>query len=200
MTTPAIQGALLSPAEKQVLEWMLANGGVASAGTPNALISQSVQEGAHGVHQTVITLRDALMTVRDTQQGNGIKLYTFPLGKIFRLGASAENIIITTQSALTTLNSAVAGQFGVGSTTQANATLATTEQDIVQVTAFTSSAVAGTPPAAVRAYGIPNVTLLDGSATAIDAFFNIAIAGATDIDADATVSISGVITLNWLKV
>jgi hypothetical protein len=86
---------------------------------------------------------------------------------------------------------------GVGSTTQANGTLATTEQDIIQTTNVTSSTVINTPPAAVTGYGIPSVTLLDFTTTS-DVYFNIGVATATDIDADATVTVSGVITINWI--
>jgi hypothetical protein len=78
-----------------------------------------------------------------------------------------------------------------------NATLATTEQDIVQVTTFTSSATAGVAPAAVTGYGIGVFTMLDFTTTS-DAYFNISVPGATDIDADATVAVSGVITINWI--
>lgn len=203
MTTDFIQNSQLSIVEKQVLERLRTAGSETAGATPGAVSAQvAVQEfGAGQTHSTVLTLVNLPLTVRDTQQGGGVKIYTFPLGKIFRLGASAENIVIrTTSDVATTLNSAVTGQFGVGSTTQANATLATTEQDFVQVTAFTSSATTGAAPAAVRAYGVPVTTLLDGSATAVDVFFNVAVAGATDIDADATVLVSGTVTLNWIRV
>ncbi|HEX6826906.1 MAG TPA: hypothetical protein VF077_11375, partial [Nitrospiraceae bacterium] len=145
------------------------------------------------------TLLNLPMTVRDTQQGNGVKIYTFPAGKLIRLGASAEGVqIITTSDPTTTLNASVTGQFGVGTTTQANATLATTEQDIVQVTGFTASATQNAVPAAVRAYGAANLTVLDMTSVR-DIFFNVAVATATDIDADATVLINGVITINWIR-
>ena len=198
-----IQATLLSLEEKKVLSELLAPTSTGVGGVPSAVAGSVgvAEQGSSGARTTVLTLNGMPLTVRDTQQGGGVKIYTFPLGKIFRLGASAENIVITTTSDVTTtLNTAVTGNFGVGSTTQASATLATTEQDIVQVTAFTSSATTGTPPAAVRAYGIPSVTLLDGSATAIDVFFNVAVASATDIDADATVSVSGIVTINWIRV
>jgi hypothetical protein len=54
-------------------------------------------------------------------------------------------------------------------------------------------------PAAVKAYGVPSVTLLDGSSTAISLFMNVAVAGATDIDADATVEVNGTIEVHWIK-
>jgi hypothetical protein len=127
-------------------------------------------------------------------------VYTFPKGKLIRLGASVENLqIVTASDVATTLNASITGNFGVGSTTQASATLATTEQDIVQVTAFTSSATTGAGPTPVRAYGAANLTVLDGSSTAIDAFFNAACVTAGDVDADASLLINGVITINWIR-
>lgn len=200
MPNSLIQNALLDPEQKKVLE-ALSSG--SAAGGVGVGYGVGVEElGGSGAYRTtILTLTNVPMTVRDTQQGNGVKVYTFPKGKIFRLGASAENVIITTTSALaSTLNAGVTGNFGVGSTTQANGTLATTEQDFVQTTNFTTSATVNVAPAAARGYGVPNVTLLDGSSTAIDLYFNIGIATATDIDADATVTISGTITINWLRV
>jgi len=176
--------------------------GVDAAGVSQVAQAVAQEYGSQapgGVHSTVLTLTNVPLLVRDTQQGNGVKIYTFPAGKLVRLGASLENVqIITTSDPATTLNASVAGQFGVGTTTQANATLATTEQDIVQVTAFTTSATQNAVPAAVRAYGAPNLTVLDMTATR-DIYFNIAIAGATDIDLDATVLINGVLTINWIR-
>ena len=201
--TSIVQDSLLSLEEKRVLEAILAPG-AGTAGTINgALAGLSVQEfgsqAAGGPHTTVITMNGVPMTFRDTQQGNGVKIYTFPKGKLFRMGASAEGIqIVTTSDPATTLNASITGNFGVGSTTQASATLATTEQDIVQVTAFTSSATQGAFPAAVRGYGAPNATVLDFSSTS-DIYFNAACVTATDVDADATVKIFGVITVNWIR-
>lgn len=202
MTTPLVQAALLDPEIKKVLEQIISIGG-AVGGSPVAA-GVTVQEfGAAtpgAAHTTVLTLNGVAMTFRDTQQGNGVKLYTFPKGKIGRLGASAENIqIVTTSDPTATLNPGITGNFGVGSTTQANATVATTEQDIVQVAAFTSSATQGAYPAAARGYGLGSFTMLDGSSTPIDVFFNAACATATDVDADATVKIYGTVTINWIR-
>lgn len=200
--TDFIQNALLTLEQKKVLEAMLAPG-TGTAGTLNSVTGLTVQEYgsqvAGGPHTTVLTLNGVAMTVRDTQQGNGVKLYTFPVGKLFRMGASAENIrIVTTSDPTTTLNPSVTGNFGVGSTTQANGTLATTEQDFIPTTNFTASATQNAVPTAVRGYGAPNATVLDFSTTS-DIYFNIGVATATDIDADATVKIYGVITINWIR-
>jgi hypothetical protein len=202
--TSFVQDSLLSLDEKRVLEAMLAPGAGTAGALNGAVAGLSVQEfgsqAAGGPHTTVITLNGVSMTFRDTQQGNGVKIYTFPKGKIVRLGASAENVqIVTTSDPATTLNASITGNWGVGSTTQASVTLATTEQDFVQVTAFTSSATQGAYPTAVRGYGLGTFTVLDGSGTAIDVYFNAACVTATDVDADAAVKLYGTVTLNWLR-
>jgi len=200
--TSFIQGSLLSPEEKRVMEQMLlspstAVGAVAAAGVTAQEFGSPVNAG---YRTTVLTLNGMLVTVADTTPGTqsgGTKMYVFPKCKFTRLGATAKSLLLTTTSALTTLNSAVSCRYGVGTTVGTNATLATTEQDIVQVTTFTSSATAGVAPAAVTGYGIGVFTMLDFTTTS-DAYFNISVPGATDIDADATVAVSGVITINWI--
>jgi hypothetical protein len=181
-----------------------------NVGTPSIAgtsgVAQSVtglataEYGSDYIHTTVFTLTNLALTVRDTQQGGGVKIYQFPKGKIVRLGAGSDTTITTTSAIASTLKSGVTGNHGVGSTTQASATLATTEQDFVQVTNFTSSTTINVAPAAVKAYGVPSVTLLDGSSTAINLFFNVAVATGTDIDADASVVVNGTVIVHWIKV
>lgn len=180
-----------------------------NVGTPNVSgasgIAQSVdglsivEYGTDHIHSTVFTFTNMALTVRDTQVGGGVKIYQFPKGKISRLGASMTTTITTASAIASTLKSGVTGNHGLGSTTQASATLATTEQDFIQVTNFASSTTINVAPAAVKAYGVASVTLLDGSSTAINLFFNIAVATATDIDADASVLINGEATVHWIK-
>lgn len=203
MTTQAIQNALLTPEEKKVMEAIFAStSGTASAGGVESAVASyvSVEEfGGGGVHSTVLTLNNFPMTLRDTELGVGVKVYTFPKGKIYTLGCSADDVQVQLMSALTTLNSGVTCGFGVGSTTQANGTLATTEQNFVNVTTFTSPTAQYGLSAAVRGFGIPLTTALDGSGTAIAAFVNIGIPTLTDIDANADVRVFGKITLNWVR-
>lgn len=168
---------------------------------PVALSSyiSAVETGNGAYHQTVLTLTDLPITMRDTEQGGGAAIYDFPVGRICRVGASASIAVTTTSAVASTLNAGVTCNYGVGSVTQANATVATTEQDIVQVTAFTSSATIDVAGAVAAGVGAGVLASLDGLATAIQAFLNLAVAGATDIDADATTTVSGTITLNWVE-
>ena len=201
--TSFIQGSLLSPEEKRVMEQMLLSPSTA-VGTVQASGVTAQEYGSQtvaGMRTTVLTLNGLAVTVADTTPGTqsgGTKIYTFPKCKFTRLGATAKSLLLTTTSAIaTTLNSGVSCRYGVGTTVGTNATLATTEQDIVQVTTFTSGTTINVAPAAVTGYGIGVFTMLDFTTTS-DAYFNISVPGATDIDADATVAVSGVITINWI--
>lgn len=168
-------------------------------GAKNGATVSAVETGFGGTtHKTVLTLTATPITMRDTEQGGGVKIYDFPLGAITIVGASGSIAVITTSILANTLNTGVTCNWGVGTTTQASATLATTEQDILTVSAFTASAtinVAGATATKGRTAAPAN---FDGTATAIDAFLNLAVAGATDIDADATVTVTGTITISWL--
>jgi len=161
----------------------------------------SVVEKGDGIfHQTVFTFADAPITMRDTEQGGGLQIYTFPLGRILFLGGSGSITPTTTSAIATTLNSGVTCQWGVGTVTQANATLATTEQDLVQVAAWVSSTAINTAPAVSTASpGIAILTPYAGISTATAAFLNLAVATATDIDADATTTTDGTVTLTWVN-
>ena len=108
-------------------------------------------------------------------------------------------LIITTSVLADTLNTGVTCNWGLGSVTQANATVATTEQDFIQVTAFTASATVDVAGADSTGVGAGVLASWDGTSTAINAFLNLAVAGATDIDADATVTVSGTIKITWVN-
>lgn len=170
---------------------------LSATGMPNGATVTAAETGVGTVHQTVLTLTATPVTMRDTEQGGGVKIYDFPEGRIAFLGAVASIAVTTTSVLADTLNAGVTCNYGVGSTTQASATLATTEQDIVQVAAFTSSATINVAGAVAKAAGA--ATALDGTTTPIDAYLNLAVAGATDIDANATVTVSGTVTLNWIN-
>lgn len=172
------------------------------AGVVPAAVSGTVSAAEYGdgtFHKTVLTLTDVPVTMRDTEQGGGIQVYDFPVGSILRLGASGTIGVTTTSILADTLNTGVTCNWGVGSVTQSNATVATTEQDFVNVTAFTASATIDVAGADATGVGIGVVTPLDGTSTAINLFLNLAVAGATDIDADATVTVTGTVNIAWIN-
>lgn len=164
----------------------------AAAATGNV----ATERGNAVVHQTLLTLTGVAMTLADATVGGGVKIYDFPQGRILILGATGTMTFTTTSTLASTLNASVTGNWGVGTVTQANGTLATTEQDIIPTTNFTSSAtinVAGSTTSAALAASAQ----FDGTSTAKDAFLNVGIAGATDIDGDATVTATGTVLITW---
>jgi len=174
----------------------------AGAGSVPAAMAPYVTVAEYGdgvFHQTVFTLAAVPVTMRDTEQGGGVKIYDFPVGRIFRMGATGTIAVTTTSVLADTLNAGSTCNWGVGSTTQANATLATTEQDFVNVTAFTSSATVDVAGADATGVGASVLASLDGTSAAVDAYLNLAVAGATDIDADATVTVSGTVKITWVN-
>jgi hypothetical protein len=167
---------------------------------PAAVITSvtPIEKGDGVIRQTVLNLSNLPVTMRDTEQGGGVQIYTFPKGRITLLGATAK-IAVTTRSVLAdTLNASKTCNWGVGTVTQSNATVTTTEQNIVNVGAFTSSATINVASAAAAASGIGIVASLDGTSTPIAAFLNLAVAGADDIDANASVTVDGVVTISYV--
>lgn len=157
----------------------------------------SVSEQGNGVVQkSVFTLDGAVITMRDTEQGGGLKIYDFPEGRIQILGVTATMRMATTSAIATTLNSGVTCNWGVGTATQANATLTTTEQDLIPVTTWTSGTTINVLNTAAPA-ALAATAQFNGTTTPIDAYVNLAVAGATDIDANATVACTGVVTIVW---
>ncbi len=156
-----------------------------------------VEYGVGPVHQSVFTFTATPISLRDTEQGGGVKFYDFPEGRILFLGATGSIALTTTSVLANTLNAGVTYNWGIGSTTQANGTLATTEQNILQTTNGTASATINVAGAASKGVGV--LTPLDGTTTAIDAYLNVGIATNTDIDGDATVTITGTATITWMN-
>jgi hypothetical protein len=159
-------------------------------------LSSKTDGGPGGFYRTTITLNDVSQTVVNGTEYQGTKIYDFPECRMYVIGAVATLRQKTTSAIASTLNSGVTGAIGVGTATASATTLATTMQDIIPTTAFTSSTtinVAGTAVTAVLA----SPAVFDGTATAKDLFLNTAYATTGDVDADATQTISGTIVVTW---
>lgn len=153
------------------------------------------------VHQTVLTLASTPVVLAD-EAGvvayGGLKVYDFPAGAIFLLGAVAD-LALTKSSA--GVNADWDGDFGLGTVTASNnATLSSTEQDLIPTTA-TPQASAG----ATTARGISTSTeaakVLDGTATAKDAFLNILADDADHNVAGTACNIiaTGTVKISWVN-
>lgn len=161
----------------------------------------SVKERGYdgGLRETVITFLNTRIPLTD-EAGvvayGGLKVYDMPTGVIKFLGAET-SIALTKSSA--GVNADWDGDFGVGSVTASNnATLSSTEQDIIATTA-TPQAVAGVTTA--NGFSVTDVGL-DGRTTAVDVFINFLI---DDADHDVTTTacdliLNGTLKLQWTKI
>lgn len=156
-----------------------------------------VEQGAGPLRQSVITFDDvafALTDVAATVAYSGKKVYDFPAGSIKIFGAVAD--LALTKSAAG-VNNDWDGDFGVGTVTASNnATLATTEQDIIPTTA-TPQAASGATTAKGR--NAADIAPFDGTSTAVDVYLNFLV---DDADQDVTTTptnliVNGTLTITW---
>lgn len=174
----------------------------ANVGTVAGATITAVERGNGVIHQTILTLTNVPVALVDAHVGGGSKIYTFPEGRIAVLDAIASVAETTTSALAGTLNASAVLSAGIGSvqtTTQDSGTLATTQQDIVNAFAVTASAVVNVAGAAATGK-ITATTLLryDGTGTAQAVYLNAGVVTATDIDADATTTWSGTVTITWI--
>lgn len=169
-------------------------------GTDPAVSGSVISEYMFGhLHRTTFTFTAVALTLADATVGAGVKIYTFPAGAITVIGAAGQVAETTTSVLASTLNTGVTLNFGLGSTTQANGVLATTEQNILQTSNLTASATVSVAGATAKIGKTNAVTLLDGHATPAAIYFNVGVATATDIDADATTTYTGIFRVDWFN-
>lgn len=161
-------------------------------------VTSKTSGGPGGFYQTTITLDNVAQAIVNGTEYQGTKIYDFPEGRIYVLGTVATLQQKTTSAILSTLNGSSTGAISLGTATASNVSLTGTMVDILPSTAFTSSAtinVAGTAVTAVLAAA----AFFDGTGTAKDVFLNTAYATTTDVDADATQTISGTVVITWVN-
>lgn len=164
-------------------------------GTPNGT-GVTVSASQAGYTKTVLSFENVAIAMADAAgvvAYGGLKVFDFPEGLIHILGATA-NLDLTKSSAgiIATWD----GDFGVGTVTASNnATLASTEQNVIPTTA-TPQAVAGVTTADGVSTGS---VLLDGTTTPVDLFLNFLV---DDADHDVTTTpadiiVNGTLTFIW---
>lgn len=178
-------------------------------GTAVAIQGMTVSElGVGPLRITEFVFEACELTIPNADAFLGTKIYDFPTGVIHVLDAVGALTLTTTSVIADTLNSGVTVNWGLGSATASNVTLATTMIDMLPgsggtLPAFTSSTVINVASAKDVDY-LKHATaqnaaaIFDGSGTAIDMYFNLAVPTNTDIDADATVEVDGVIYVYWM--
>jgi hypothetical protein len=168
------------------------------AGAANgATVTASEKGSAVGVKQTTLTLASTPVTVANTTGASfgGVKLYDFPAGRILVLGVSASLGFVWTDEDIAADGS---GDYSLGTTITADATLATTDVDLLPSTAMTDPAVLGV--AAATSAALAASAQFDGTATAKDLNLNIIIDDADVSDAASDVVLaSGTVTVHWIN-
>lgn len=159
--------------------------------------------GGYPVHHTVLQFTNQAVTISDTNAYGSLEVYDFPSGVIAVLASAAKFTFTTTTTIASTLNSGVTVQWGVGTAAASATTLATTMIDLAPgtgqtVPTFTSSTTIDVAPTAATAYLKASTAPFDGTSAAKKAYLNFALATATDIDADATLAVNGVLELIWV--
>jgi hypothetical protein len=175
--------------------------GTVGAGTKSGATVTVVERNTGIIHQSVFTFTAFPLTVPNAvagTQGIGAKFYDFPEGRIAILGATGSMAETTTSIILNTLNGGVTAKWGVGTTIGTNATLATTEQDLIPVTSITSSATINVAGAVSNA-ALSAPAQFDGTGTAKAAFLNFSVPTDGDLDADATITLTGTVTITWIN-
>ena len=167
--------------------------------TPSSGTIAIKREQIGPLSQLTLTLDNVQQTVVNGTEYQSTQLLTFPEGRLFVLGTTATLRQKTTSALASTLNASSTGAISLGTAAASSTTLATTAVDLLPSTAFTSSAtvnVAGTAVSAALAAGAQ----FDGTSTAKKMYLNTAYATTTDVDGDATQTISGtiVVTYVWL--
>jgi len=153
------------------------------------------QESDGLVRQTVITVSSLAIAMTDatTAGSHGHqKLGDFPAGNIVVLGAVTD-LSVTGDGSAVASDASVVGSIGTVQTQTDNATLTTTEADIVASTAATLTSDVGAMAGKTTALAV-----LDGTSSAKSAYLNFAIPDA-DSSGDGTLTVSGTITLIWVN-
>lgn len=155
----------------------------------------AVELGDAALKKTVITLTNASITMTDAGAAGShgsLKVYDFPAGVISYIGGTTDLTIARVGTAITA-TAAVVGALGTATVGTDDATLTTTEADLIPETASTLTAGAGVTKGK---YAVAPQAPFDGTATAIDAFLNFAIPDAGSTGNDALL-VNGTITIVW---
>lgn len=171
---------------------------VSNVGAPSVSTVTARHEQFGPLCKTILTLDNVAQTVVNGTEYQGTKIYDFPAGRILVLGVTATLRQKTTSALASTLNASSTGAIALGTATASSTTLASTMVDLLPSTAFTSSATVNVAGTAVTA-ALAASAHFDGTATAKDVYLNTAYATTTDVDGNATQTISGTVVITWVQ-
>jgi hypothetical protein len=181
-----------------------------SVGAIVAGIGLSVTESGSGsFRRTVLTLTNTPITITDALAYASLKLYDFPAGRLRIIDCLTSLAFTTTSTIASTLNSGATVSHGIGSVAASSITLATTMMNMMPgsgeaVNNFTSSTTINVAAATVTGKlaavaGAQHAAILDGTSTPVDLYLNLGVPTNTEIDADATLTVSGTIQITWIN-
>lgn len=169
--------------------------GTVNAPTTGSIIPKECGTGA--VRQTVLTFTNVPVTVANTTGASfgSFKFYDFPEGLIHVHGVSAyfSSIVWTGESIVATGS----GDFSMGTTATADATLSSTDVNLLPSSAMLDPFVGGVGRSNAHAY-LAASAKFDGTTTPVDAYLNVIIddADVSDTDSD-TVLFTGTVVITW---
>lgn len=178
--------------------------GVGTLGTVTGTLSAVHKAGGGLVGYSTFTLTDVLQNVVNGTEYQGTKIWTFPSGIRARVLQAYFSLAQKTTSALaTTLNASSTGAMSLGTATASATTLNSTMANLVASTAFTSSATIDVAGTAVSGYFDANndgseTLVIDTTSSDASIYLNTAYATTTDVDGDATQTLTGTISITWL--
>lgn len=149
-------------------------------------------------YKTTLTLDNVGQSVVNGTEYQSTKIFTFPEGRILVLGVVATLQQKTTSAIASTLNSGT-GAISLGSAAASAVALSSTMVDLMPSTAFTSSTVINVAGTAVSS-ALAASAQFNGTTTPIPVYLNTAYATTTDVDANATQTISGTVSLVWVHI
>lgn len=154
----------------------------------------AMEYGNSAVHRTVLALTNRAVTVANTTGSSfgSSKLYDFPVGRILILGGRVNLTITWTGEDIAAGGS---GDASLGTTATADATLDSTDADIMASTAMLDPFVSGV---GTLTGNLVVPTAFDGTSTAKDLYFNAIIDDADVSDgASDTILLRGEISIVW---
>jgi len=158
---------------------------------PAATTNVTAKDYSSAGRQTRINLSGATITTTYTSSSNSsgsIKLLTLPTGGIFLKGGSCR-VTYTTSGTPTPGGTTV---FAVGTAAAAaDATLSSTEANVVASTGSTMTSGAGT----LNGVTATSVAGINGQSSAVELYLNFATSG--DMGASRTITLNGWVVVNW---
>jgi hypothetical protein len=155
-----------------------------------------VTTGQGGSFRTVFSFNAMQVPVTDAQAYISQKLFDFLDGKVRIKGGTARLQFAVPTIRASTINDNAALTWSLGSAAASSATLAGTMVNVLAATGRTLDG-AGSALSTASTADVAGAVTLDGTTTPVDLYLNLALATGADIDADGTLTVTGMITLLW---